>query len=720
LARKILLADDSVTAQNMGRKILVDAGYEVITVNNGSAALKRVNDSKPDLVVLDVYMPGYSGLEVCERLKETFDTAHIPVLLTVGKLEPFKPDEARRVRADAHIVKPFEASELLRALAHLEERIVSSPDPDTSWKSRLRFPAQKKKENKEADSEPVDTPANFHDFRRRQDETAKDSAASAQPATPEPEATPAIPRDMTLDELDALSALAANLDAQAPAESVAPATEPPRQPEETAANEPVNTALFTQEPAPIDQADEPMFVVAAPAEEGVETKAVEAVAASEPTPAVEAMVEASSAEAPKSDQPRLEEARLEEAGLEEQKSEEPRFEEPAVEEARFEESKTTSAEIEPAKIEAANGEESPAGAVVEQAASDASAAPTTVSEQVEDAEYSAPTDEELAQALRLLTPSSGSGERTAMPSASAVSDGSLLSKEDAVDEVASPHWVAEPVALTPEEAATSLEAEMFGPSASEPVRKLAAAAAAASQVATMAAAAQNPIIEPTAVGSSVTADSSLGSNSGARFDPESTAAPVSISAEASPAVEAEPAEIAAQTSETSIATPPEEHGMDQAPPATFADMPSTSEGDAAWAAQGTVAQEITAQDAVAQAANTETPAAEEAQPAEIAPEDSTPDSGGQADMGKRGAKTGKSVGRQVAQPAPAVETHAGEAAIEASTDNESPKTMAAAAAADSSAPASADPNQIAAIVESVLADLRPKIVEEIAKKLAGK
>ena len=70
MARKILLADDSVTAQNMGRKILADAGYEVITVNNGSAALKKIAEHKPDLIILDVYMPGYSGLEVCQRLKE--------------------------------------------------------------------------------------------------------------------------------------------------------------------------------------------------------------------------------------------------------------------------------------------------------------------------------------------------------------------------------------------------------------------------------------------------------------------------------------------------------------------------------------------------------------------------------------------------------------------------------------------------------------------------
>src|SRR5262252_4834166 len=124
LARKILLADDSVTAQNMGRKILADAGYEVITVNNGSAALKKIGEQRPDVIVLDVYMPGYGGLEVCQRLKDVEDTARIPILLTVGKLEPFKPEEARRVRADAFIVKPFEASELLSALTKLEDKII--------------------------------------------------------------------------------------------------------------------------------------------------------------------------------------------------------------------------------------------------------------------------------------------------------------------------------------------------------------------------------------------------------------------------------------------------------------------------------------------------------------------------------------------------------------------------------------------------------------------
>jgi CheY-like chemotaxis protein len=136
LARTVLLADDSVTAQNMGRRILIDAGYEVITVNNGSAALKKIHENRPDLIVLDVYMPGYGGLEVCQRLKESNETTKIPVLLTVGKMEPFKSEEARRVRADGHIVKPFEASELLAALTKLEDRIVPQAEPSRGRKGK--------------------------------------------------------------------------------------------------------------------------------------------------------------------------------------------------------------------------------------------------------------------------------------------------------------------------------------------------------------------------------------------------------------------------------------------------------------------------------------------------------------------------------------------------------------------------------------------------------
>jgi len=126
---KIILADDSLTAQNMGKKILAEAGYEVIAVSNGAQAMKKIVSDKPDLVVLDVYMPGYSGLELCERLRNTRETARTPVVLTVGKMEAFKAEEVNRVGADGLIVKPFEATELVAVVKKLAETLTPTARP---------------------------------------------------------------------------------------------------------------------------------------------------------------------------------------------------------------------------------------------------------------------------------------------------------------------------------------------------------------------------------------------------------------------------------------------------------------------------------------------------------------------------------------------------------------------------------------------------------------
>ncbi len=129
MSLRILFADDSVTAQNMGKKILTDAGYEVVAVSNGAAAVKKIAEQKPDIIILDVYMPGYSGLEVCEKVRASVLTLNTPVLLTVGKMEPYRPEEANRVKADGVIVKPFEASDLLAIVKKFEERISLASGP---------------------------------------------------------------------------------------------------------------------------------------------------------------------------------------------------------------------------------------------------------------------------------------------------------------------------------------------------------------------------------------------------------------------------------------------------------------------------------------------------------------------------------------------------------------------------------------------------------------
>lgn len=124
MSMRILFADDSMTAQNMGKKILTEAGYEVVAVSNGAAAVKKIAEQKPDIIILDIYMPGYSGLEVCDKVRASAETLRTPVLLTVGKMEPYRAEDANRVRADGVIIKPFEASDLLAVVKKLEERVV--------------------------------------------------------------------------------------------------------------------------------------------------------------------------------------------------------------------------------------------------------------------------------------------------------------------------------------------------------------------------------------------------------------------------------------------------------------------------------------------------------------------------------------------------------------------------------------------------------------------
>jgi CheY-like chemotaxis protein len=298
LARKILLADDSVTAQNMGRRILTDAGYEVITVNNGSAALKKIAEQLPELIVLDVYMPGYSGLEVCQRLKETRETARIPVLLTVGKLEPFKPEDARKARADGFIIKPFEASELLTALTKLEDKIVPQPtaksggqfakvwadlengpaaktekfgDAETGWKDRLIIPAPGSKQE-EPEPEDVSTKPKGKKDKDKKAAEIKTLEVKAEA----PVSAVGVPADITAEEVAAIAAAAAAFE------------------EKTQASAPVD---FTVKPTEVPE--EPAQPTATVKPDAVEAKPVEA--QKETTPAPEAPVVM--AEAPKVAEP---------------------------------------------------------------------------------------------------------------------------------------------------------------------------------------------------------------------------------------------------------------------------------------------------------------------------------------------------------------------------------------------------------------------------------
>jgi len=116
---RILLADDSPHAQRMGERILREEGFEVVSLTDGEAALKRLADVDPDLILADVFLPIKSGMEICRHVKNDLRLRHVRVVLTAGLLEPFDEDDAKRAGCDAILKKPFEASQLMETIQPL-------------------------------------------------------------------------------------------------------------------------------------------------------------------------------------------------------------------------------------------------------------------------------------------------------------------------------------------------------------------------------------------------------------------------------------------------------------------------------------------------------------------------------------------------------------------------------------------------------------------------
>ena len=123
MPKKILLADDSITIQKVVELTFSEGDYQVFAVGNGTQALRKIHEVRPDIALLDVIMPEASGYEVCEKVKRDPQTSRIPVLLLTGTFEPFDRKRAEAAGADGHLTKPFESQVLI---SRVEELIASA------------------------------------------------------------------------------------------------------------------------------------------------------------------------------------------------------------------------------------------------------------------------------------------------------------------------------------------------------------------------------------------------------------------------------------------------------------------------------------------------------------------------------------------------------------------------------------------------------------------
>jgi DNA-binding response OmpR family regulator len=103
----------------MGEQILRAEGFQVVTADAGESALERLADSDPDLLLVDAFLPGLSGFDLCQRVKADAARSHVRVVLSAGMLEPFREEQAQAAGSDGTLRKPFEASEVVRVVKAL-------------------------------------------------------------------------------------------------------------------------------------------------------------------------------------------------------------------------------------------------------------------------------------------------------------------------------------------------------------------------------------------------------------------------------------------------------------------------------------------------------------------------------------------------------------------------------------------------------------------------
>ncbi len=130
----VLVVDDDVRILRMVRRILDLEGYRVLTANNGEAALDVFDEETPDLVLLDIIMPGIDGYTACQHIREF---SQIPIIMLTVKGKDEEKIQGLDAGADDYVIKPFSAKELVaRVRAALRRTKPQDGHPEPSFCSK--------------------------------------------------------------------------------------------------------------------------------------------------------------------------------------------------------------------------------------------------------------------------------------------------------------------------------------------------------------------------------------------------------------------------------------------------------------------------------------------------------------------------------------------------------------------------------------------------------
>jgi two-component system alkaline phosphatase synthesis response regulator PhoP len=111
--KKILVIEDDPATLRFIEYTLKQGGYQVLSVSNGLEGLKKARDECPDLIILDIMLPGLDGFEVCHKLRQQPETAIVPVLIISAKARQEDKDIGLKMGADDYLAKPADPAEIL-------------------------------------------------------------------------------------------------------------------------------------------------------------------------------------------------------------------------------------------------------------------------------------------------------------------------------------------------------------------------------------------------------------------------------------------------------------------------------------------------------------------------------------------------------------------------------------------------------------------------------
>ena len=151
----ILVADDDPDLRDILRSILEPDGFQVVEAADGEAALRLVQDRRPDLLILDYVMPRMDGTQVCKTLKQDLLLRHLPIIMLTGRGEIHEKVQGINAGADDYLVKPFEPEELLARVRMVLRRTAQELDANPLTRLPGNVSIQKEIESRLASKDPL-------------------------------------------------------------------------------------------------------------------------------------------------------------------------------------------------------------------------------------------------------------------------------------------------------------------------------------------------------------------------------------------------------------------------------------------------------------------------------------------------------------------------------------------------------------------------------------